>query len=220
MNKESDMSIKFVIFDMDGTLVDSELCASQALCDVWPELPMSAEEMNDEYRGMKFGAKLEVLSTRYGIEIPEGTETRLREREAVLGETMITINPGVTTVLDTLAEREINFCIASNAPKAKSLRNANGCGIGTYFENRAVYSAHDLQAWKPDPTMFLHAAENEGVKPEQCLVVEDSETGIGAGLAAGMRVFFYDAHSTGTAQSPVESGSDFRDVLNHLGANT
>ena len=210
------MSIKFVIFDMDGTLVDSELCASQALCDVWPKLPMSAEQMNDEYRGMKLGAKIEILSKRYSVPVPEGTETRLRAREAVLGETMITLNPGVTEVLDGLEARGINFCIASNAPKVKTLCNANGCGLGSYFENRAVYSAHDLQAWKPDPTMFLHAAEVEGVKPEECLVIEDSEAGIEAGIEAGMRVVFYDAHAKGTKQSPVITAVYFEEILNHL----
>lgn len=210
------MTIKFVIFDMDGTLVDSELCAAQALCDVWPELPMTAEAMNNDYRGMRFAAKLKVLSARYEIEIPEGTEQRLRDMEVVLGETMITVNPGVISVLDGLKKRDINFCIASNAPQVKTLRNVQRCGIDKYFENRAVYSAHDLQAWKPNPTMFLHAAECEGVAPEQCLVVEDSETGIEAGLTAGMRVVFYDAHSTGTEQSPVETVSDFGDILRFL----
>ena len=210
------MSIKFVIFDMDGTLVDSELCASQALCDVWPKLPMSAEQMNDEYRGMKLGAKIEILSERYGVEIPEGTETKLRAREAVLGETMITLNPGVIEVLDGLEARGINFCIASNAPKVKTLRNANGCKLGSYFENRAVYSAHDLQAWKPDPTMFLHAAENEGVKPEECLVVEDSEAGIEAGLASSMRVVFYNTHGKETRFTSAINVSDFTEILKNL----
>ena len=203
---------------MDGTLVDSEMCASQALCDVWPELPMTALEMNNDYRGMRFAAKLDVLSARYGIPIPEGTEQRLRDREVVLGETMISLNPGVRMVLDKLVAQRINFCIASNAPKVKTLRNAKRCGIDGYFEHREVYSAHDMKAWKPDPTMFLQAAKVEGVNPRDCLVVEDSETGIKAGLAAGMQVFFYDAHDTGTEHSLVESGSDFRDVLHQLEA--
>ena len=207
------MSIKFVIFDMDGTLVDSELCASQALCDVWPELPMTAEQMNDEYRGMKLGAKIEILSERYGVDVPEGAETKLRAREVVLGETMIKLNPGVIEVLDGLETRGINFCIASNAPKVKTLRNANGCGLGSYFENRAVYSAHDLQAWKPDPAMFLHATEMEGVKPEECLVVEDSEAGLAAGLAAGMTAVFYNAHQNKTQHSQALQVSSFEDIL-------
>jgi len=210
------MTIKFVIFDMDGTLVDSELCAAQALCDVWPELPMTADEMNNDYRGMRFRAKLEVLSERYGIEIPDGTEQRLRDREAVLGETMIKVNPGVTELIDVLIDRGINFCIASNAPKVKTMRNAKNCGLAGYFEGREVYSAHDLKAWKPDPTMFLLAAEDEGVRPEDCLVVEDSETGLAAGVAARMQVVFYDAHGCGTDQSPVRSVDSFQDVLHDL----
>lgn len=207
------MTIKFVIFDMDGTLVDSELCAAQALCEVWPELPMTAEAMNDDYRGMRFRAKIEVLAQRFDIEIPEGTEQRLRDHEVVLGETMITATPGATTVLDRLLQQGINYCIASNAPKAKTLRNAKNCGLAGYFEGREIYSAHDMKAWKPDPTMFLHAAECEGVKPEECLVVEDSETGIAAGLAAGMQVVFYDAHGTGSQHKTVRAVPEFEKVL-------
>jgi len=212
------MAIKFVIFDMDGTLVDSELCAAQALCDVWPELPMTAAEMNNDYRGMRFAAKLNVLSERFGIEIPEGTEQRLRDREVVLGETMITVNPGVVNVLDGLVERGINFCIASNAPAVKTMRNAKRCGIDGYFENRAVYSAHDLKAWKPNPEMFMHAASTEGVAPEQCLVVEDSKSGLEAGLAANMEVVFYDTHGDlpATQNPKVKPINSFETVLSFL----
>ena len=210
------MAIKFVIFDMDGTLVDSELCAAQALCDVWPELPMTPEEMNNDYRGMRFAVKLDVLSERFGIEIPDGTEQRLREQEVVRGETMITVNPGVVTVLDALVERGINFCIASNAPKVKTMRNAKRCGIDGYFENRAVYSAHDLHAWKPSPDMFLHAAESEGVKPEECLIIEDSEAGMKAGIAAGIPVIFYDTHGDGTDLSPIQAVGHFESILQYL----
>ena len=116
-------------------------------------------------------------------------------------------------VLDELETRGINFCIASNAPKAKTLRNATSCGIVDYFANRAIYSAHDLKAWKPDPGMFLHAANTEGVTPDQCLIIEDSEAGIEAGLAAGIKVVFYDAHQSGTKQSPTETVTRFSDVL-------
>ena len=210
------MTIKFVIFDMDGTLVDSELCASQSLCDVWPELPMTAQQMNDEYRGMKLGAKIEVLSQRYSIDIPEGIETNLRAREAVLGDTMITLNPGVKEVLDGLEARGINFCIASNAPKVKTLRNAKGCGIDGYFEKRAVYSAHDLQAWKPDPKMFLHAADSEGVDPKQCMVVEDSEAGVAAGLASGMFVVCYDRHHEMESSGADATINRFEAILDQL----
>nr|CAA6828990.1 MAG: Haloacid dehalogenase [uncultured Thiotrichaceae bacterium] len=210
--------MKFVIFDMDGTLVDSELCSAQALCDVWPEIPMTAEAMNNEYRGVRFAAKLAILSERFDMEIPEGTEQKLRDREVVLGETMITVNPGVVTVLSTLVERGINFCIASNAPTHKTMRNAGRCGIDGYLENRAVYSAHDLKAWKPSPEMFLHAANTEGVTSEQCLVVEDSKAGIKAGIAAGMTVVAYDSHGdlTSIQNDLVKPISDFEKVLDFL----
>jgi len=57
-----------------------------------------------------------------------------------------------------------------------------------YFEGR-IFSAYDVQSWKPEPGLFLHAAETMGVPPDRCVVVEDSLPGVQAGLAAGMQVF-------------------------------
>ncbi len=56
----------------------------------------------------------------------------------------------------------------------------------------SIFSANDLQAWKPDPTLFLHAATSFQIDPAACIVIEDSEVGIQAALAAGMPAILYD----------------------------
>jgi beta-phosphoglucomutase-like phosphatase (HAD superfamily) len=63
-------------------------------------------------------------------------------------------------------------------------------GLASYFADR-TYSSYEIGSWKPEPTLFLHAAERMGFLPRQCVVVEDSDVGVEAALAAGMRVLFY-----------------------------
>ena len=57
-----------------------------------------------------------------------------------------------------------------------------------------IFSAYEINVWKPEPDLFLNAAGNLGFEPEKCAVVEDSVFGIRAGLAAGMQVFAFDPH--------------------------
>jgi beta-phosphoglucomutase-like phosphatase (HAD superfamily) len=63
-----------------------------------------------------------------------------------------------------------------------------------FFPDELIFSAYDIQRWKPDPTLFLGAANRLGVSPHRCAVVEDSHFGIDAGVAAGMQTFAFDPH--------------------------
>ena len=79
------------------------------------------------------------------------------------------------------------FCVASNGPKNKVEFNLTNTGLFPYFEGK-IFSAYEVKKWKPNPTLFLTAAEFFNAKPENCLVVEDSLSGVKAGLNAGMNV--------------------------------
>ena len=72
-------------------------------------------------------------------------------------------------------------------------------GLDAHF-GEAVFSAYTVQAWKPEPTLFLYAAAQMGVEPEQCVVVEDSAAGATAGVRAGMRTLFYNPRARGAAR--------------------
>lgn len=63
-------------------------------------------------------------------------------------------------------------------------------GLARYFDGR-VFSSYEIGSWKPEPGLFLHAAEALGFLPEHCVVVEDSEAGVQAALAARMRVLYF-----------------------------
>ncbi|ASJ76699.1 HAD-IA family hydrolase [Granulosicoccus antarcticus] len=182
------MSLQLVIFDMDGTLVQSEDCASQALIDTIPALTASVSELTARYRGMRLAEIFADIERMQPGAIPDQYLETYREREDLLAQSMIKVSEGADAMLSRLDKPK---CIASNAPREKTLRSLASCGLAHHF-TEGVFSANDLQAWKPDPSLFLHAAQHYQVAPANCIVIEDSAVGLQAARAAGMPAIFYD----------------------------
>lgn len=204
--------ISLIIFDMDGTLVDSEVCAAQALLDVLPEMEEKRGTIVQRYRGMKLQAIFNDIEHRHDIRVTDTTWDRYRQRELELGSTLIQINPGVESMLARLQKK---YCIASNAPKYKTERSLSTCGLSRFFSTN-IYSAYDVQAWKPDPALFLHAAKSEGVDRKQCVVIEDSDVGITAAIDAGMQPVFYNPMGRETIHRTVKSITQFDELMDLL----
>ena len=176
-----------IIFDMDGTLVQSEDCASQALKDVMPQMSDTVGEITTRYRGMRLAEIFSDIEQRFPGAVPEDCLELYRAREEQLSRSLIVPTKGVDDLLSQLRTKK---CIASNAPVAKTVRSLNICGLSEYFPS-GIYSADQIWAWKPDPALFLHAAKQQSVSPTRCLVVEDSDVGVQAAIAAGMAVVQY-----------------------------
>lgn len=187
------MKHQLIIFDMDGTLVQSEECASQALLEAIPDLQGSVDELTERYRGWRLAEVFVDIESRQPGSVPGDCLERYREREAVLAHSMITPSVGVENLLSQLQHRK---CIASNASVEKTRRSLEICGLSHHFDSD-IFSAYQVQAWKPDPTLFLHAAAAYQADPRSCLVVEDSEVGLRAAQAAGIPAVFYDPHDAG-----------------------
>ena len=90
------MQIEFIIFDMDGTLVDSEYRAARALRDVLPDLELSPAELVARYRGVKLASILADISANHAVALADDIIEKYRQREAELGCDLIEVNPGVT----------------------------------------------------------------------------------------------------------------------------
>jgi beta-phosphoglucomutase-like phosphatase (HAD superfamily) len=93
--------------------------------------------------------------------------------------------------LELLEAMHLPFCMASNGQHEKMQVTLSTTGLLHFFEGR-IFSAYEVNAWKPDPELFLHAARQFGADPACCAVIEDSLPGVEAGLAAGMQVFVLD----------------------------
>jgi HAD superfamily hydrolase (TIGR01509 family) len=89
-----------------------------------------------------------------------------------------------------LLSLRIPYCVASNGEPSHMQISLTAAGLMPLVEGR-LFSAKQVSNPKPAPDLFLHAAKTMGVEPAACAVVEDTPTGVRAGVAAGMRVFAY-----------------------------
>ena len=188
-----------IIFDMDGTLVDSETLCNQAYLDLVPDIGLTLEAMVREHSGRRLAHIVADIEERVGRKLPVSFETDYRAHVAALFDTHLKPVPGVPEMLAAL---EFPKCVASNAPRRKISHAMQVSGLAEHFTG-AIFSAYDIDAWKPDPGVFLHAAREMGYPREACIVVEDSPTGVEAADRAGMKVFQYlprrDMSATGKA---------------------
>lgn len=183
---------KCVIFDCDGVLVDSEPIGNQVLVDMANEL---GANINLEYAYKHFkGHKMQYCADEIEALIPSKLPTdfipnyRKRSFEAFKAD----IKP-VDGVLELIKNLDIPYCVASSGPENKIRLNLEYTRLLPYFEN-SIFSCYAIQKWKPSPAVFIWAAETFGFKPSECIVVEDSITGVQAAKNGGFDVVGYTAH--------------------------
>lgn len=189
------MRIEAVIFDCDGTLVDSEALANTVLVEFAASfgLRMSVEEAMRRYVGGKMADCVADIEGRLGRKLPETFVPELRARTAATFRTHLKPVPGAR---DLLANLRMPFCVASSGPREKIELSLDVTGLARFFTRERIFSAYDVGFWKPDPRLFLHAAHAMGVAPHHCAVVEDSLPGVQAGTNAGMPTFWFHPHAT------------------------
>lgn len=188
----STVSLKAVIFDNDGVVVNSEPLIFKAASDVFAKygirlLPEDVQE------GIGAGAKyMGDPAQKYNLtNVP--LEQLILEREdrfRELAKNNLRPFPGLKPLLDFLKQNHIKTSVASSAIHDVVLTNLKMAGIGPgIFDNIVDSSA--IQNKKPAPDIFLRAADNLGVQPAECIVIEDSLAGVEAARRAGMRVIAF-----------------------------
>lgn len=185
-----------IIFDCDGTLVDSELIANQVLVDVVAEhgLQLTLTEALIAFKGGKMAESVTEIERRLGRALPEHFVPEIRRRTAQAFESSLLPVPGAIELVETLTTAK---CVASAGPREKIELTLSVTGLLPHFREH-IFSSYEVGSWKPHPGLFLHAAEVMGFLPGDCVVVEDSLPGIRAGVAAGMRVFALQPHGDET----------------------
>ena len=179
--------IDAVLFDCDGVLVDSERVATECIIEFAARFGAGFEldEALERCTGARMADNLRDIEERGKCTLPDDFEDRLRAHMAAQFEARLEPMDGAGALIEAL---DVPYCVASNGPRSKMEVTLRIAGLLEHFDGRIV-SAYEAGVWKPDPGLFLHAARMLGATPERCAVVEDSDYGIAAGVAAGMQVF-------------------------------
>jgi HAD superfamily hydrolase (TIGR01509 family) len=180
-------ALQLIIFDCDGVLVDSERICNRVLADLLVEhgASITFAETVDMFIGKSLPQTLSVAGMLLGERMPSDFRAKLAERTRSALESQLCAVSGVREVLAAL---KLPYCVASNGNRAKMTLTLSLTGLLRLFEGR-MFSSDDVAQPKPAPDLFLRAALSLGARPENCLVIEDTPTGVMAGKAAGMQVY-------------------------------
>jgi HAD superfamily hydrolase (TIGR01509 family) len=211
-----------LLYDCDGTLVNSEpLLADEMAASLTAlGLPFSREDYIGEFRGARFRNIVAELQKRHG----RIDATSLKESEAAmrarLAERLVyelCRLPGVREALDVL--KSYPRAVVSNGPEAKIRTCLGSTGLADYFGDK-LFSAYTANCWKPDPGLYLHAAQAMGFKARDCLVIDDSIVGVRSALAGGFAVVhlnrFADVETTPQGAISITSMYQLPTVVSRL----
>ncbi|MDQ0994427.1 HAD family phosphatase [Streptomyces sp. V3I7] len=182
--------IDLVIFDCDGILVDSEPVAVRVEAAALAELgwKLTEAEIVDRFVGRSTASMTKEIEAHLGRSLPPGWADSVEARHREAFRTELKPVDGIAEALDAL--HHVPTCIASSGTHEKMRFTLGLTDLYSRFEGR-LFSATEVERGKPAPDLFLHAARRMGVAPDRCAVVEDSQYGVQAARAAGMRAFGY-----------------------------
>lgn len=183
---------KCIIFDCDGVLIDSESIAIGIMVDMANELGanMDFRESLINLKGKSFNSCMAFISDLIGKPLDKDFEKEYRVNTFETFKKEVKPIKGIKEVLDSMT---MPFCVASSGPENKIRLNLEVTGLLPYFGDN-IFSCYTIQKWKPEPDVFLWAAKTMGFSPKDCLVVEDSFSGVKAAIAGGFDVFGYTEH--------------------------
>ena len=182
------MEIRGILFDMDGTLIDSEEVTARSAMAALAEYGVYPEPSDFEpFVGRGDDLYLGGVSRKYGVEYQLRMKQRMYFHYGEMVKQGATVQPDTYPTLLALRSRGIKMAVCSSADREKVLHNVHAIGVDeTFFD--ALITGSDVDRKKPAPDIYLKGAEVLGLKPEQCLVVEDAPSGIDSGHAARMPV--------------------------------
>ncbi len=178
--------ITAVLFDMDGLVLDTEKLYTR----FWQEAanalgyPMTKEQALG-MRSLNRGAGLAKMQSYFGTDVDYDLirGKRIEMMDAFVEKEGVTLKPGIHELLVYLKKQGIKTAIATSSPIERTILYLTSVGLQNSFDE--LVSGYMVEKGKPEPDIYLYAADKFGAKPENCMVLEDSPAGILAAHRAG-----------------------------------
>ena len=201
-----------VIFDCDGVLVDSEKIQNAVLADMLGRrgIRMTEADVVREFIGLTIPAVIDQVADRHGVRLGSDWIAEMHEATEIAFQRDLRPVPHVHGLILTLERAAIPFCVGSNGTIPKMHMSLGLTGLLPHLRDR-LFSGEDMERGKPFPDLFLKAAQTMGAAPEDCVVIEDSATGLKAAQAAGMKALAYMANPH-HAPADLSGGHAFDDM--------
>ena len=181
------MTLKCIIFDCDGTLVDSEAITNQIIAEMANELgiEMTGDEASATFGGKTLDGVVYKMKELSGNDLPKDWLPRLIQRVNESWESKLRPVKGVKELLEKI---RIPVCVASNGEPTHVRHSLRLTKLYDFFDEN-IFTASEVSKPKPSPELFLYAAKKMGFKPSECAVIEDSVTGVAAAVNAKIVVY-------------------------------
>lgn len=181
------MKYKCIIFDCDGVLVDSEAISAKVFQEMVSELGFNLdfEIILEQITGTSMKENLEFFAKNIDGNLPLDFEKEFRKRSFEAYKKELKPIDGIHTLIDKIT---VPICTASSGPQQKIRLNLTTTKLIDKFGNN-IFSSFDIDSWKPEPKIYLHAAKQMGFEPKDCAVIEDSVPGVNAAITGGFDVY-------------------------------
>jgi len=184
--------IQLAIFDMDGTMFDTERLSNMG----WKQaIAHQIQDISDELFDKTFHSMLGTNNANCrriagellpGFDFDKGNAACCAFMDEYMEINGVPIKPGLFELLDKLDELGIKKCVATSTDRKRATHKLKMANVAHRFE--VIVGGDEVKVSKPDPEIFLKAANACGIAPENCIVLEDSAAGAMGGYHAGMRV--------------------------------
>ena len=200
------MQVKYVLLDCDNTLCLSEHLAFEACTDLTNELlekhgkteRYTVKQLLEDFVGHNFRGMMVGLQKKHNFTMSQEELDAYVDRELGAVTTKLSEKcqpcPGVPEELEKIKKAGYPMSVVSTSAKPRVVASIKKTGIDHYFPDEHVYSAAtslNPPSSKPDPAIYIHACKELGVKPEECVTVEDSKSGATAAMRAGIPLIGY-----------------------------
>ncbi|MEM6780540.1 MAG: HAD family phosphatase [Pseudomonadota bacterium] len=194
-----------IIYDCDGTLTDTETLYAQVTCELLHDNGLSMytpEKCLESFQGKTWAAIRNKIESDHDIKLCDDIVERYAEQAKIKLEKSLQPVAGALELLQSTSETH-EICVGSNGERSNVLASLYQLDFVSFFTEEKIYTKCQVENGKPEPDLFLYAAEKMGHTPERTLVIEDSVPGVHAGVAAGMHVigFTGSAHDVTVAES-------------------